>query len=53
MVKLNSEMITRLGPGFNKRRTDETTDHYLNRLTHIYLQEKHIDGLVSISKLNN
>lgn len=48
MVKFNVDMITKLGPGFNKRRTDETADHYLNRLTHIYLQDKHIDGLVSI-----
>lgn len=46
MVKLSVEMIAKLGPGFNKRRPDETVDHYLSRLTHIYLQEKHIDGIV-------
>lgn len=47
MGKLSVEMISKLGPGFNKRRADETVDHFLSRLTHIYLQEKHIDGIVS------
>lgn len=53
MVKLNVDMITKLGPGFNKRRADETVDHYLNRLSHIYLQEKHIDGLVRIISISD
>ena len=53
MVKLSIEMITKLGPGHNKRRSDETTTHYLNRLTHIYLQEKHIEEIVSQTKKNS
>lgn len=47
MVKLSVELITKLGPGHNKRRPDESTTHYLNRLTHIYLQEKNIEEIVS------
>ncbi len=43
MVRLSLEMITKLGPGQNKRRPDETVQHYLARLTHIYLQDKQID----------
>ena len=48
MVKLSVDMITKFVTGQNKRRADETASHYLNRLTHIYLQEKHIDEIVSI-----
>ncbi len=47
MVKLTSEMITKFVAGQNKRRADESAAHYLNRLTHIYLQEKQIDEIVS------
>ena len=35
-------MITKTGPG-QKRRPDETIHHYLNRLTHIYYQDKGIN----------
>ena len=47
MVKLTANMITKVVAGQNKRRADETATHYLNRLTHIYLQEKNIDEIVS------
>lgn len=47
MVKLTVDMITKTGPGQNKRRADETVNHYLNRLTHIYCQDKSIDEVVS------
>jgi hypothetical protein len=47
MVKLSVDLLTKLGPGNNKRKPDETINHYLNRLTHIYLQEKLIVGVVS------
>jgi hypothetical protein len=46
MVKLTVELVSKLGPGNNKRRTDETVAHFLNRLTHINFQEKNIDYLV-------
>ena len=46
MVKLTVDMITKAVPGQNKRRADETASHYLNRLTHIYLQEKNIEHIV-------
>lgn len=47
MVKLTIDMITKFGPGHNKRRPDETITHYLSRLTHIYLQERNIDKIVN------
>ncbi len=47
MVKLTIEMITKQAPGQNKRRPDESVTHYLNRLTHIYYQDKSIDEVVS------
>ena len=47
MVKLSVEMITKSTPGQNKRRTDESISHYLNRLTHIYFQDKSINEIVS------
>jgi protein phosphatase 1 regulatory subunit 42 len=47
MVKLTIDMVAKLGPGHNKRRPDETVEHYLNRITHMYLQEKHIEEIVS------
>ena len=53
MGKLSSDMITKQGPGQNKRRADETIPHYLNRLTHIYLQEKSIEGIETIPICKN
>ena len=46
MVKLSIDMILKSGPGQNKRRTDESVQHYLNRLTHVYYQDKSIDEVV-------
>ena len=46
MVKLSVDMLTKFGPGQNKRKPDESITHYLNRLTHIYLQDKSIDEIV-------
>ena len=49
MVKLTVDTIVKLGPvGHNKRRADESVEHYLNRLTHIYFQDKRISEIVSL-----
>lgn len=50
MVRLTVDLITKYGPGHNKRRPDETVPHYLGRITHLYLQEKSIEKLVRKSK---
>jgi protein phosphatase 1 regulatory subunit 42 len=50
MVKLTVEMVTKITPGHNKRRPDETIEHYLARLTHIYYQDRSIDEIVSMNE---
>jgi hypothetical protein len=47
MVKLNIDIIIKSVQGQNKRRNEETVSHYLNRLTHIYVQDKSITEIVS------
>lgn len=51
MGKLSIDMIIKSVPGQNKRRTDESIGHYLNRLTHIYVQDKIITEIVSTFRL--
>jgi hypothetical protein len=46
MVKLTADLITRQVPGHNKRRADETVEHYLSRLTHLPFQNRAIDSIV-------
>jgi hypothetical protein len=46
MVKLNADLIARQVPGHNKRRADETVEHYLSRLTHLPFQNRSIDSIV-------
>ena len=53
MVKLSMDMITKYAPGQNKRRSDESISHYLNRLTHIYFQDKSITEIVCKSEKKN
>lgn len=48
MVKLTVDLIVKLCFSHNKRKTDETIEHYLNRVTHLYLQDKIIDEIVNI-----
>lgn len=51
MGKLSIDMIIKSVPGQNKRRADESISHYLNRLTHIYVQDKIITEIVSTFRL--
>ncbi|CAF1103350.1 unnamed protein product [Rotaria sordida] len=45
MVKLTSDLIAKQTPGHNKRRADETVEHYLSRLTHLPFQNRGIDSI--------
>ncbi|CAF1036551.1 unnamed protein product [Rotaria sp. Silwood1] len=49
MVKLTADLIAKQTPGHNKRRADETVEHYLSRLTHLPFQNRGIDSIDSIS----
>ena len=49
MVKLTADLIARQIPGHNKRRTDESVEHYLSRLTHLPFQNRSIDTIVGKS----
>ena len=46
MVKLTADLIAKQTPGHNKRRADETVEHYLSRLTHLPFQNRGIDSIV-------
>jgi len=48
MVKLSVELIARGTSGYTKKKRDEEMDNYLKRLTHLYLEDKSIDEVVSI-----
>ena len=46
MVKLTADLIAKQSPGHNKRRADESVEHYLSRLTHLPCQNRGIDSIV-------
>lgn len=45
MVKLTLDFIARRTSGYTKKKREESMDHYLRRLTHLYLEDKHIDDI--------
>ena len=47
MVKLTMDLIARGTSGYTKKKRDESMQHYLKRLTHLYLEGRHIDEIVS------
>ena len=49
MVKLSIDLIARGTSGYTKKKRDEDMDQYLKRLTHLYLEGKSIDEVVSMS----
>lgn len=51
MVKLTGELIAKQTPGHNKRRADESVEHYLSRLTHLPFQNRNVDSIVRIDFL--
>lgn len=48
MVRLSIDLIARGTSGYTKKKKDEEMDHYLKRLTHLYLEGKSIDEVVSV-----
>ena len=46
MVRLSIDLIARGASGYTKKKKDEEMDHYLKRLTHLYLEDKSIDEVV-------
>ncbi|KAK7504009.1 hypothetical protein BaRGS_00004741, partial [Batillaria attramentaria] len=42
MVRLTAELIAKGTSGYSKKKKDETTQQYLRRLTHLYLENKNI-----------
>ncbi|CAF1152439.1 unnamed protein product [Adineta steineri] len=48
MVKLTSDLIAKQTPGHNKRRADESVEHYLSRLTHLPFQNRGIESIEPI-----
>jgi len=48
MVKLTADLISKQTPGHNKRRADESVEHYLSRLTHLPFQNRGIDSIVML-----
>jgi hypothetical protein len=46
MVKLTADLIAKQAPGHNKRRADESVEHYLSRLTHLPFQNRGIESIV-------
>lgn len=46
MGKITLEMLAKC-PSHTKKKRDETLQHYLKRLTHLYFAEKGLDEIVS------
>lgn len=47
MVKLTVDLIAKQIPGLRKRRADESVESQLSRLTHLPLQHRMIDAIVT------
>ncbi|XP_012937962.1 protein phosphatase 1 regulatory subunit 42 [Aplysia californica] len=45
MVKLTMDLIARGTSGYTKKKRDENMQHYVRRLTHLYLENKGIDDI--------
>ncbi|KAK2174545.1 hypothetical protein NP493_791g00003 [Ridgeia piscesae] len=45
MVKLTMDLIARGTSGYTKKKRDESMQHYLKRLTHLYLEDRNIDEI--------
>jgi len=53
MVKLTAELIVKLSLGVHKKKPEESINQYLNRITHLYLQDKSIDEVDLIPPCKN
>ncbi|XP_002125359.2 protein phosphatase 1 regulatory subunit 42 [Ciona intestinalis] len=52
MVRLTAEYIARCN-GHTKRKRDEPTNHYLKRITHLYMAERNIEAIDNLSQCRN
>ena len=50
MVKITQEMLLKFA-SHSKKRSNESNNQYLKRLTHVYFQERNIDEIVSVQKI--
>ena len=53
MGKLTPGLIVRSSSGYTVKFRNETADHYLKRLTHVFLEGKSLDDVVSKAVLSN
>ena len=49
MVRITQEMLGK-SHSHMKRKRNETIEHYLRRITHLYLAEKNVTDIVSIHR---
>ena len=47
MVKVTMDLIARGTSGYTKKKREENIQQYIRRLTHLYLENKGIDDIVS------
>ncbi|XP_076807369.1 protein phosphatase 1 regulatory subunit 42-like [Clavelina lepadiformis] len=52
MVRLTADYIARCN-GHTKRKRDEPTNHYLKRITHLYMAERNIEAIDNLSLCRN
>jgi len=52
MVRLTTDYIVRCN-GHTKRKRDEPTNHYLKRITHLYMAERNIEAIENLSLCRN
>ena len=48
MVRLNVDIIARGTSGYTKKNRDESMQHYLRRLSHLYLDSRGIHDVVRV-----
>lgn len=48
MVRLTMDLIARGTSGYTKKKRDENMQHYVRRLTHLYLENRGIDDVVCL-----
>ena len=51
MVRLTVDLVARCTSGYTKKKRDESIQQYLKRQTHLHLENKNIDEIVSGSMI--
>lgn len=47
MVRLTTDLLLRCASSYVKKQRDESRKHYLRRLTHLHLEDRNIEEVVS------